>query len=111
MTHHLRAAALAALALAALGRGAAAQSGAGRDISGYGWMHDGTGMGLGLLGGVTMLLFWAVLIAALVILLRWALGATGPWGGNAARAILDARFARGEIDAAEYESRKRALQG
>lgn len=69
-----------------------------------------------ILGPLVMLLVLAVLIAALVLVVRW-LG--GPWQGmgpprsrppdRAALDILKERFARGEIDKDEFEDRRRAL--
>jgi len=74
-------------------------------------------------GGFTMLfaplffiLFLAVLIAAVVFLIR---GLNGPWPGTAPPHhmqpgptpldILKERFARGEIDKEEFEERRRIL--
>ena len=60
-----------------------------------------------------MIFFLAILIAIVVILVRW-LG--GPWQGpippHHARTPLDIlkeHFARGEIDKAEFEDRRRVL--
>ena len=65
------------------------------------------------LGPLTMLFFLAVAVAVVVLLVRW-LGGAGP--GNVGRAarqtsldILRERFARGEIDKAEFEDRKHVL--
>ena len=70
----------------------------------------GWSMFLGPLWGV---LFLGVLIALVVLLVRW-LSASGSTGGGviAARTPLDIlreRFARGEIDKDEFEERKRIL--
>lgn len=63
--------------------------------------------------------FWVAVIAGIVYIAR-RIGrgpqlttAGGPTGGagDAASAILRDRFARGEIDRAEYEERQRALTG
>lgn len=86
----------------------------------YGHGHGDWGWGWGwghmLFGGVTMLLFWGVIIALVVFLVR-ALGAVHvphhqgpPRDRSSARDILDERFARGEIDHEEYEKRRRALE-
>lgn len=67
-------------------------------------------------GPLFMILFLAVLIAAVVILARWA---GGPWQttvpphhappGRTPLDILKERFARGEIDKDEFEERRRVL--
>lgn len=76
----------------------------------WGYMGDyghGWGMGLG------MLLFWGLLIAALVML------AQGFWGFSAcakrereksALDILKERYARGEIEREEFGQKKRDLE-
>lgn len=79
-------------------------------------MHEwwnGTWMGGGMfLGPLLMLLVLGLAIAGLVLLLR---GTTGQGrqheGGRqlTAREILDQRYARGEIDKAEYETRRKTL--
>ncbi len=78
------------------------------------WGHmDGWGPGWGWFA-VGHVLWWAVLIVALIALLRWAI----PRGGQRTTAapdraleLLRERFARGEIDEAEFEARKRMLSG
>jgi putative membrane protein len=64
--------------------------------------------------GVTGLLVWVVLLAAVVALLRSSRpGAAADRGtqGPGANQVLDDRFARGEIDAEEYAARRRVLEG
>lgn len=73
--------------------------------------HMGMSMGMGW-GGLWMIAVWLIPIVLVVVLLRWfsdrrSEPKTGDEGD--ARSILDARFARGEIDPSEYEERKRAL--
>jgi putative membrane protein len=65
----------------------------------------------GFVMGLVMLLFVALLVVGIVVLVRSSSGAprsTEPSGGRALD-ILDERFARGEIDAKEYEERRRIL--
>jgi putative membrane protein len=74
-----------------------------------GWLHM-------FFGFLMMLLFLAVLVGLVVLLVRW-LGSSehspfrhtpGP-GSRSPLDILKERLARGEIDVAEYEERRRAL--
>ncbi len=73
-----------------------------------------TGFGMGL-GGIGMILVWVVLIAVVVIAVRWAIGLSGSadskrGDGKTALQILEERYAKGEIDRAEYEQKKKDLQ-
>lgn len=81
-----------------------------------GW-HGGWGWGWGhmVFGSLMMLLFWGAVVLAIVVAVKW-LGGSGradglPAGTSSALAILEERFARGEIDAEEFEERKRRLSG
>lgn len=69
---------------------------------GWGWMAVGH------------LLWWSLLVVAIVALLRWTRG-RGPRqptaGADRALDTLRERFARGEIDREEFEERKRVLGG
>jgi putative membrane protein len=77
-------------------------------MTGYGWVLMTFGM----------LVFWALLIGAVVLLVR-ALGRRGepgdarrpPGEASAAESVLAERFARGEIDEAEYRQRLAVLRG
>jgi putative membrane protein len=57
-------------------------------------------------------LFWVSLIAAVIALLLRLVGRWDSTQGrqDAALAMLRERFARGEIDAAEYQARRQVLQ-
>jgi putative membrane protein len=61
---------------------------------------------------LVMVAFWALVIFGIVALFRGPVRPSprrvGGAGGDAQR-ILDERFARGEIDAEEYRSRKSVL--
>lgn len=84
----------------------------------YGWRHMmGWGEGYAMIfGPLFMILFLAVLVALAVVLARWLGGA---WPGTyqpyqlpstpTPLDILKERFARGEIDKAEFEDRRRVL--
>lgn len=79
----------------------------------YMW-DDGWGWGHMIFGSAMMVAFWGVIILLIVLAVRW-LGSAGhgvpPSGpvGKTAVDILKERFARGEIDKAEFEERRRAL--
>jgi len=63
-------------------------------------------------GGLMMLVFWGALIVLIVVAVLWLKrsGERPPAPRNrSAREILEERFARGEIDEAEFEKRKKAL--
>lgn len=74
---------------------------------GYGWQ----GM---VFGPILMIVIVAVLVAFVVLAVRW-IGGWGHDGGAGAPSrdspidILKERFARGEIDAQEFEERRRVL--
>lgn len=109
-------AASAALALAPCTVFAQAPSDVDRYAYGPGMMWWGGGWWAMIFGPLFMILFLAVLIAVVVLLVRW-LG--GPWQGSATPHhtspgrtpldILKERFARGEIDKDEFEERRRVL--
>lgn len=71
---------------------------------GWGWMSDHMTFG----GGFLMILFWVVIIGLLFLLVRAF--APGGKGRPTALELLQERFARGEIDAAEYEAKREALR-
>lgn len=86
-----------------------------------GWGGQGYGMwGMGGFGGIVMILFWILVIAGIVLLLRYFTG-QGHSPGNRASTpydapgdplqILKARYARGEIDTEEYNERRKTLEG
>jgi putative membrane protein len=66
--------------------------------------------GMGWLGFLTMILFWA----GVILLVIWGVSAMFPaqntGGGVNALAILEQRFARGEISREEFEQARRVLQ-
>ncbi len=85
----------------------------GYGAGGYGWMHDGGAwLGMGLHG-----LLWFLVLAGIAVAVVWAMRlATRPSfagpdvAGQNGRDLLDARYARGEIDREEYLARKRDLK-
>ena len=77
---------------------------------GYGG-HMMGGYGHGLLGGAVMILFWIGAIVIAVMAIRWLGQNGGKDKRTSALDILQERLARGEIDADEYQIRKKALEG
>ncbi|GAA4529915.1 MULTISPECIES: SHOCT domain-containing protein [Nonomuraea] len=75
------------------------------------------GAGSWLVGGITMILIWALIITAIVALVRYIGGSrnTGmPWnrqGSLRPEDVLAERLARGEVDVDEYKRRLELLQG
>jgi putative membrane protein len=94
----------AAACLAALGSIAQADTGYG-DGSGYGHMWGG---GYGMLGGLMMLVFWGVIIALIIVVVRSFSNKSEKMEQDPT-SILKERFARGEIDEDEYRKRKATL--
>ncbi|MDR6864665.1 SHOCT domain-containing protein [Phycicoccus sp. 3266] len=87
-----------------------------------GW-YEGTGWGTWLVMVLVMVAFWTLVVVGIVALLRWTAsprpatpppgvaGASRPSSPDPARAVLDERLARGDIDEAEYRSRLATLRG
>ncbi len=80
------------------------------------WGYNGFGFGGGLMG-IGMLLFWGLVIVGIVMLVRGVGGTSGlvtsqtrPRGLTALD-ILAERYARGEIDKAEFEQKRSDLRG
>jgi putative membrane protein len=78
------------------------------DMSGWGY----AGMVIG------MVLFWALIIVGIIALIRFSTGATQarsipqlPPYSESPEQLLAARFARGEIDEAEFQQRLAVLRG
>ncbi|HUF56460.1 MAG TPA: SHOCT domain-containing protein, partial [Thermohalobaculum sp.] len=70
------------------------------------------GMMGGWFGGLLMMLiFVALIVAAVVVTFRLLGHEPGKRSSGRALDILNERFARGEIDRAEYEDRRKALEG
>jgi len=63
----------------------------------------------GLVMIAVMLVFWGLVIAGLVLGVRWLAGLGHGTGRDEALEILRQRYARGEIDKQEFETRKRDL--
>jgi putative membrane protein len=70
------------------------------------WGLSGT-WGIGMM--LMMLMSWVLVVAGLVLGLRWLLAQGRPSRSDAALDILRQRYARGEIDQEEFETKKRGL--
>ena len=84
--------------------------------NGYGWMSNG-GWGWGwMVTAVVMILVFAVVITAIVVAVRYLMGAehrsraARPIQGPGAEDVLAQRFARGDIDDTEYRQRITTLR-
>lgn len=81
----------------------------------YGWYNQGMGGGWWVLMMVAMLAFWAILIFAIVALVRHfaprGAPAPAPRTTNKAIEILKERLARGELSEEEFVQRKKLLEG
>lgn len=77
----------------------------------YGWGHPMWGMwgawGIGM--GLMMLVFWGLIIVALVLGIRWLLSQGKEARSDSALDILRQRYARGEINKEQFEAMKRDL--
>lgn len=61
-----------------------------------------------------MIVFWIVIIAALIVFIRWFVSTERsqhsiPEGGESALDILKKRYARGEINKEKFEQKKKDL--
>jgi putative membrane protein len=79
----------------------------------YGNMGMSGGMGWGMgFGWLLFVVFWALVIAALVLVVKKLMAPTQAAGGAPQQTpleILQSRYARGEIEREEYEQKKRDL--
>lgn len=65
------------------------------------------GWGLGMFSFV--LVFWVLVLVALVLGIRWLVSQGGPAKPDSALEVLRQRYARGEIDRDEFEQKRRDL--
>ena len=82
----------------------------GNNYSTNNMMNFGFG-GFGGFGFIFMILWWVLIVAGIVALVKWLMS-QGRDGGSVSRSALDIlkeRYARGEIDKNEFENRKKDL--
>jgi putative membrane protein len=77
----------------------------------WNWMGGGFGWGVGM---VVMAAFWVIVALAIVWIVRTVWDRPGPREASGPRSetpleILQRRYARGEIDRAEFEEKRRDL--
>ena len=69
--------------------------------------------GMGWFGGIFMIVFWVLVIAGVVLLVRWVAASSKKreTGGvaDSPLEILKSRYARGEINKEEFEEKKKDL--
>ena len=86
----------------------------------YGGWHMGPGAmmggwGMGWFGMIMMVVFWGLIIVALVVFIKWLASATrggsqpSESGKPSALEILKERYASGKIDKSEFEEKKRDI--
>jgi putative membrane protein len=76
------------------------------------WGYDGWGWGMGLGMGFMMIVFWALVIVAIVYLVRY-FARGGPINGQLRETPLDIlkkRYAKGEITKEQYDRMKEDLK-
>jgi len=72
----------------------------------------GWGAGFGLFGGLMMLLFWVLIIAGIVLLVRWFINEGKLKGLRTEETpleILKKRYASGEVDKEEFEAKRKDI--
>jgi putative membrane protein len=70
-----------------------------------GWMGGIWGIGMMFM----MLLFWILVIVAIVLAVRWLVGQSQGGRNDSAMEILRQRYARGEINKEEFDARRKDL--
>jgi len=63
---------------------------------------------LGILGGSLVLLYWIIIVAIIVIVVRFLRGRSS-YSMKTPMDILKERYAKGEIDKKEFEEKRRDL--
>lgn len=95
-----------------VGLGAAGTASADADRIGNGYYGHMWNSGWGMMGAGSMILFWVLIIVLVVVAVKWLSqqGETPANQSGTALRTLEERLAKGEIDVAEFEERKKALK-
>ncbi|MDO8725124.1 MAG: SHOCT domain-containing protein [Candidatus Methanoperedens sp.] len=74
-------------------------------------MMDGYGFGgMEIIGMIMWFIFWILILAGLVLLIKYLWGSAGVKGAQeSALEILKKRYAKGEINKEEFEEKKKDL--
>ncbi len=74
------------------------------------WYNYNNMMGFGFFGGFAMLVFWVIVILLIVWVVKEVAGKNSHSETNKALEILKERYAKGEINKEEFESKKKDLR-
>jgi putative membrane protein len=79
-------------------------------MMGYDWGNSNAGWnGFGMFGGLSMLLFWALLVLGVIALVRSLSKSESSKDDKIPLDILKERYARGEIDKKEFDEKKKDI--
>ncbi len=73
-------------------------------MMGYDW-----GNGFGIFGGLSMLLFWVLIVLGFITLVRYLSKSETNKDDKTPLDILKERYTRGEIDKKEFEEKKKDI--
>jgi putative membrane protein len=73
--------------------------------------HMWGGGSMMFMGPFMMIIFLAIIVLVVFLIVKWLLPQPVNAASSGARAILDERFAKGDIDADEYAARRDVLDG